>query len=258
VAGKHHYTLFNPTPTELMRPLSADRPDATESPVTVDAGHIQIEASFFSYTHRDESGERVDAWTVFDTNFKLGLTNSTDLQVIFSAYNDVKSSSIGSPSTTMTGFGDIFLRLKINIWGNDGGRTAFGIMPVVKIPTGTELSNSHLEGGLIFPLAWDVTDSWGLGFMFEVDGVYDEADDRYHAEFVHTATTGFDIIGPVGIYLEYLGIASTAPSSEYQAIFSSGVTCSISDNLVLDAGAQAGLTDAADDVTVFSGFTFRY
>ena len=40
---KSHYHLFNPTPRELMREFNTDRPDKTESPYTVDAGHFQFE-----------------------------------------------------------------------------------------------------------------------------------------------------------------------------------------------------------------------
>ncbi len=42
---KSQYSLFNPTPRELWRPLSADRPDFTESPYTVDASAVQLEMS---------------------------------------------------------------------------------------------------------------------------------------------------------------------------------------------------------------------
>ena len=37
------YHLFAPVPRSAMRPLSTDRPDTTESPYTVDAGHFQME-----------------------------------------------------------------------------------------------------------------------------------------------------------------------------------------------------------------------
>src|SRR5258707_15821817 len=40
---KSGYTLFNPTPREYMRAFTTDRPDLTESPFTVDAGHFQLE-----------------------------------------------------------------------------------------------------------------------------------------------------------------------------------------------------------------------
>ena len=78
---KSQYNLFNPTPREHMRELSADRPDATESPITVDAGHVQLEVSFFAYTHDDASSERSDSWALFDTNVKIGVLNDVDVQL---------------------------------------------------------------------------------------------------------------------------------------------------------------------------------
>ena len=53
---KSTYNLFNPTPRELMREMSTDRPDQTESPYTVDAGHFQMEMDFVKATFdRDKS-----------------------------------------------------------------------------------------------------------------------------------------------------------------------------------------------------------
>lgn len=46
---KWQYSLFNPTPRLLMRPMSTDRPDKTESLYTVDAGHFQFEADLVSF-----------------------------------------------------------------------------------------------------------------------------------------------------------------------------------------------------------------
>ncbi len=85
---KTGYHLFNPTPSEQMRPLSADRPDATESPITVDAGHVQVEVSFFDYIRSDHDGDDFDAWTVFDANVKFGLFNNVDLQLVFGVYGE--------------------------------------------------------------------------------------------------------------------------------------------------------------------------
>ena len=50
---KSNYNLFNPTPNSLLRELSPDRPDATESPLTVDAGRFAVEMSLFDF-RRDE------------------------------------------------------------------------------------------------------------------------------------------------------------------------------------------------------------
>ena len=115
-ADKSAYHLFNPTPTELMRDLSDDRPDATESPVTVDAGHYQLEVSFVDYSHNDHEGEQVNAWNILDSNIKVGLLNNVDLQLIVTAYTEEESDTSGAPSETINGFGDITLRTKVNLW----------------------------------------------------------------------------------------------------------------------------------------------
>src|SRR5947209_3818144 len=46
------YTLFHPVPRDKMRELESDRPGATDTPKTVDAGHYQLEAGLVEYTDR--------------------------------------------------------------------------------------------------------------------------------------------------------------------------------------------------------------
>src|SRR5947207_2540338 len=54
---KSGYNLFHPTPRDMMRELSADRPDKTDCPFTVDAGHFQVEMDFANSTYgRANSG----------------------------------------------------------------------------------------------------------------------------------------------------------------------------------------------------------
>src|SRR3712207_1476254 len=85
-ADKRGFTLFNPTPRELMREMSTDRPDTTESAYTVDAGHVQFELSFFDYARNDDAGVRVESLAVLPSNVKVGLLNNVDVQFVFTPY----------------------------------------------------------------------------------------------------------------------------------------------------------------------------
>lgn len=237
-----HHTLFDPTPREEWRELSPDRPDTTESPITVDAGAWVVEASYFDW--RRDGG--VDTYTVMATNLKVGLTDRIDLQTVFDAYTWEEAGA--------EGFSDVTLRLKYNVRGNDGGKTAFALFPFVKIPTDTAISNGEVEGGLILPFSKDLTDGVGLGLMAEFDTVHDGIDD-YDLEFVHSAVLGFDITDRLGLFTEYVGVAG---HGDYEAYFSGGATFGITDDLVFDTGVQLGLNDPAEDLGVFGGFTKRF
>lgn len=254
---KSQYTLFNPTPPELMRPMSTDRPDTTESAYTVDAGHFQFEGSFISYTH-DNDGADVDAYSIMPMNLKIGLLNNVDLQLVINPFDKVRTHDAGNVEQ-LDGFGDMQLRLKINLWGNDSGDTALAIMPFIKFPTAQDdLGNDHVEGGIIIPLAISLPHDFGLGLMAEIDVVRDAEDDHYGVEFVHTATISHEIVGPLSGFIEYAGIAPIDTGSTYLAYFDMGLTYEVSPNMVLDCGVNIGLSEAAEDFTFFAGMSFRH
>lgn len=253
---KSHYHLFRPVPRHRLRDLSADRPDGTESANTVDAGHFQAELSFFDFT-RDKSGARTDTWAFGDLNLKVGLLNHVDLHLGFAVYNLEKTRLAGT-TTTQHGFGDLTLRLKINLWGNDGGKTAMALLPWVTIPSYTKLSTHHPETGIVIPFAWTLNDRFSMGVQVGAAAQWDEAQDRYSLTVEHTVVLGVSIYGPLGAYVEYIGAANAFPGdNSYQGIFSGGVTVTIGKNVMLDAATQIGLTKSADDWKIFSGMTFR-
>ena len=73
-------------PKAALRDLETDRPDATESPVTVDKGHFQFETTFLGFSRNDDAGTRTETLGVMESNLKYGLCNNTDLQLAFTPY----------------------------------------------------------------------------------------------------------------------------------------------------------------------------
>jgi hypothetical protein len=254
---KSAYTLFNPTPRALMREMSTDRPDTTESPKTVDAGHVQVELSFGDYVRDEEHGVKTETSTVLPFNVKLGLTNHVDVQLVADPYVHQRVRS-DSGRETDEGFGSTQLRLKVNLWGNDEGATALAIMPFVQLPTAADdLASDHLEGGLIVPFSMELPDEFNLGLMAEFDVVRDEDDDSYGFEFLHTVNINRTIVGDLGGYVEYIGIAPVDTGGGYLALLGTGLTYRLSEDVQLDFGMNFGLSAHADDFNVFAGISFR-
>lgn len=119
-----------------LRPLSTDRPDTTESPHTVDCGHFQFEMEVANW---DRDGGS-NTYNFAEINVKIGLAANTDLQIVLPAFSHEESGA--------EGFGEMELRLKQNLWGNDDGPTALALMPFIKLPTASgDLGNGEVEGG---------------------------------------------------------------------------------------------------------------
>jgi hypothetical protein len=261
---KSHYTLWNPTPPALMRELSADRPDKTESAYTVDAGHFQVEMDLvaYSYDHDRSDGKdtRTEAWAIAPMNLKLGLLNDVDLQLMIETYNQVRTEDRVAGSTEyQSGFGDVTLRLKKNLWGNDGGRTAFAMMPFMRLPTNQDdLGNNSVEGGLIFPFAMELPGGWDLGATMAVGFLRDEDGPDYHAAFLNSFTLGHNLTKKLAAYLEFFAEVSTEGGSPWVGTVDVGLTYALNPNLQLDAGVNFGVTQSAEDVNPFVGLTWRH
>jgi len=258
VPDKRGYNLFNPTPERLMREFATDRPDKTESPFTVDAGHFQLEMDLLSYTYDRNEQERAKTLAIAPTNLKVGLLNNVDLQIIVQSYN-LQWTHKHDTNERVSGFGDLLLRVKTNLWGNDGGGTAFGVMPFIKVPTNQDdLGNHAVEGGLILPLAIELPGEWDMGTMLEIDHVQDSTGSDYHQEIIESITFGHAICKGLSGYLEFFSDLSTERNSSWIATFEGGVAYELRPNVHLDGGINIGLTDAADDWNPFIGLSVRY
>jgi hypothetical protein len=251
-AAKAGYHLFRPTPRPLLRDLSTDRPDLTESPYTVDAGHAQIEVEAVTLT-RDE---RQDGASYAGFLVKLGLLPHADLQLGFESLHE--TFDLGhlpvSPDDD-AGPSNLTVRLKWNLWGNDGGSTAFALMPYVELPTAE--GETDAAYGLILPLGLSGPWGTGLGTMAQVDVLPDANGDGRHAEWLFTATVARDLFGSVAGFVE--GASGLRPRSEgtWTGLVNTGLTLAVTPDVQLDTGARLGISDAAEGVAVFLGVSYR-
>jgi hypothetical protein len=261
---KTSYHLFKPVPRELMREMSTDRPDKTESAYTVDAGHFQAEVDLVNYSYDAHNVARdhtiTESLAVAPINFKVGLRHNWDVQFVIPTYNAtrVRDRRTGS-RVTERGFGDFVLRSKVNLWGNDSGDTAFALMPYVKFPTAnSHLGNEAYEGGLIAPLAVALPAGWSMGIMTQLDINEDGDGSGHHPEFVNSITFSHDIIGNLGGYVEFFSSVSTDEDADWIGTVDLGLTYGLTENIQLDAGVNIGVTRSADDWNPFVGISWRF
>lgn len=241
-----------------LRPLTTDRPDTTESPYTVDKGHYQIEMEPVSWGRDKDDGEKTT--TISSSyNLKFGIADNADLQLVLSPYNYVRT-EVDGDRDSLHGIGDTEIRAKINLWGNDGGDTAFGLMPFVILPTDDHNldpdDDDHVEFGLIAPLAFSLPHGWDAAVMLEVDRVRNADDDGYAVAWTESITTSHDIAGDWACFFEIVN-THTNDDSPDERYFNTGVTYGLTETTQLDFGTNIGISDGAEDVRLFVGFSLK-
>lgn len=237
-------SLFTPVPRAQMREMETDRPDVTESPFTVDAGHFQLETDLVRSIREKTETTQTNTILINQMNLKIGITGSTAVQIGFQTYGRQSEKELDTNEKTITdGHGDLTLRIKQNLIGNDGGNFALALLPYVKFPT-SKYEDSRFEGGLIIPMQYKLPGEWTLGFQVEVDRLKDQDEQAMHTEFLQTLTISHAIIKGVD------GIAETYYTYDFKAhqfsnYINAAIQMDVARDFKLDAGLNLGLQHTA-------------
>ena len=265
-ADKAQYSLFNPTPRALMREMTTDRPDTTEVPFTVDAGHVQTESTVFGYSRSrpDIDGAVSDAYDFAYTNVRIGLTNDVELSLVWQPYGIVRTRQADpDPLLHQEGIGSVDIRAKINLWGNDTfarDGSALALLPILTVPTDSDngIGVAAVEGGLVVPLALELPRGFGLGINTGIFAVQDEDARGHHAEYVATAALSYEWTDKFGTYGEVVGLFGVDDPRGDICVVGAGWTYALTDDVQLDGGMNFGLTAAADRYNPFVGLSMRF
>jgi hypothetical protein len=258
-ADKSGYNLFNPVPEELLREMAPERPDKTDCPFTLDAGHFELEMDFANVTYNERGNTRSTSVEVAPLNLRVGLLNKLDFQLAFTTYHWEETKDVRQGRVVRKwGFDGITPRLKVNIVGNDSGFFALGLLPFVKAPLNTGgIGNSSVEGGLGMPYSFDVP-GWDVGFQTVFRANRNEANAGYHAEFDNSVSIGHSLVGKLSAAAEFFSNVSTERGSGWAGTVDVWLLYQVNKNVRLDAGVFIGVTSAADDWHPWLGMTWRF
>jgi hypothetical protein len=265
---KWPYTLFDPTPTDQLRGMDTDRPNITNTPHTIDAGHLQIETGIVDYAYfRDRSAAnnvREDDFDFGQFNFRLGVLNNLELNAVVNAYDIVQSHDYSAGTSLHAGsFGDTVIGGKLNLWGDESGdspwETALAIQPQFKLPTARDtVGNGSFEFSVAAPFLMNLPAGFHLGLQPGVSYERNSANTGYVTGFPMSVSLDRVLIGKLDVYLEYACDLTTEQHVKTEQTIDIGGTYPLTDNIVLDAGVNFGLNDASNNVEALAGISFRF
>jgi len=265
---KSQYTLFNPTPVGQLRDMDTDRPNVTNTPHTIDAGHLQIETGVVDYAwYRNRvAGQslREDDLGLGQFNFRLGVLNNLELNAVVDSYENVRSrdESTGT-SVHARSLGDTVAGGKLNLWGDDGGddvwATALAIQPQFKFGTaGGNVGNGRFECAVAAPFLMNLPAGFHLGLQTGVSHERNSNNTGDVTGLENSISIDRVVWGNLDVYLEYASEVTTEKHVEAEQTVDIGGTCSLTDNIVLDTGVNLGLNKASNNVEVLAGISVRF
>ena len=256
---KRPYSLFHPTPRRYLRPLSPDRPGVTESPFTVDAGHFQFETDLgrlISSRPGAEQRQRTIRANAFV--LKMGLDNRTDAQLFLDAYEwDHAYATDTQPATRNQGFGDLTLRVKRNLRGNDStaGPLAVALIGFVRLPTGGQQGAGGAEYGLLLPATYALNDAWNLSAQLPARLRFDRDAGRHYLETAPSVNLDHSFRPWLTGFVEGVAIHDFRTSRWEEAV-NVGPVFFVGKNIQFDFGRHFALTREASR-EYFVGFVVR-
>lgn len=249
--------------TAQERPMTTDRPDKTESAFTLAPSVFQFETTIYAITkdESDSTGEKIEnrLESIGDFQIRAGVSENSEIQLLMPAYQFQREERNGSKSYA-SGAGDLTLRYRKNLMGNESeGPFAWAVMPYLKLPTGAKnFTNDMAEGGVMFPLAMKISELWSLGSMLNIGSFYTSEEDKRRTDYITTLSLSRSLSDTLSSFFEIYSQTSDDQSLGAISTFDLGVTWQQTPDVQWDVGAYLGLTEDADDQSIFTGVAIRF
>jgi len=245
-------TSFSGGP-DLDEPLITDRPDFTESSVTVGRGVAQLEMGY-SYTYDSEAGGRTKSHSYPELLLRYGiLAEWLELRVGWS-YAEETTNALAQGSE------DLYLGFKIALTPQEGILPEMALIPQMTVPSGSSaFTAGETLPGVNWVYGWEINDCISTGGSSQLNKAIDGTTSNEYYEFAQSWTIAYSLTDRLGAYTEWFAfIPSGADTERNKHFFNGGFTFLVNNDLQLDAFAGLGLNRNAEDYFVGTGVSKRF
>lgn len=224
--------------------LITDRPDYTESAITVPARSVQIETGF-EYVNQNNTIS-----TSFPNSlFRIGLYSSVELRIGFTGWTWAKLSDERDLY-----FNDLIVESKIQLTDKKA-EIPLAIILAGTIPVGDDaVSSGGSDYGIKLAGSYDFSENAGIGINAGVYSLFDGAGRQLMA--VASMSYGISLDENFAAYFETF--AEMPQNESWSPVFDSGITFSLTQLSQLDLYAGFGLNRIAPDFLIGTGYSVRF
>lgn len=228
-------------------PLVTDRPDATESAVSVAPGRVQLEAG---YTMAHAGAATLHS--LGEGLLRIGVAGGTELRLGLNSYR-----LRGGVGENPGGLEDASVGTKVVLRARaTGAAPGIALLAGTSLPTGSEeFGAGEVQPGGMLALAWDLSPAVGLGANLGYTRAHDE-DDRFD-EYRTSLALGIGLTDAAGVFVEYFADHRPAAGRPSEISADGGLTVLLNPDFQLDLRGGLGLNSSAPDYFVGAGLSVR-
>jgi hypothetical protein len=228
-------------------PLVTDRPDFTESAVTIPRGDVQLESGY-TFTRAEDGDEH----TLGELLLRIGLVERLEARIGLGSH-----AWTTAPGDDPSGFEDPSLGLKAVLAQEETVGVAAAVLAATSVPIGDgDIGEDDWQPEVKLAVSRGLSEVFALA----ANAGYARAseDGQGFDQGSASLSLGMGLSERWGAYAEAYGTFPAGPSADDEAVLNGGVTFLVHRLLQLDARAGAGLTDAAPDFFVGIGIARRW
>lgn len=237
-------------------PFVASRPGATEGPIAVPKGYLQLETEIASYSRTRDGGVEADSYSLAASTLRYGLGDGWDAELVVQPF--LRSEvAVGGIEDSADGFGDVTLRVLKNIFGQNGDGPAMAVIGYVSLPSATNgMGAGRMEAGGFLTGSFNLADSWGAAWTVGAASRHMGGGD-YQAEGSLALQLNHAFSETLSGYAE-VAAGRLEHDTQTPATFDLGAAMLVGETTQIDSGVNIGITDAADDFQIFAGWAHRF
>jgi hypothetical protein len=243
---------------DVYEPLVTDRPDFTESSVTVGHGVAQLETGY-TYVYDRDGGVRTRTHSFPETLLRIGvLAEWLELRVDWN-YLDERM-ELGGAANTDSGAEDLGVGIKLALTPQECLLPETALILQTTLPTGSShFTADEMLPGFVYLYSWELDDDWSTGGQTLVNRAVDGVTGETYVLIGQSWTVGRSLSERWGSYAEWFVLApSGADTDPTEHYLNGGFTYLFNNDLQWDIRAGVGLNSAADDFFIGSGLSMRF
>jgi hypothetical protein len=233
-------------------PISTDRPDQTESAVTVPVKTFQIESGF-TFGWDENEGVKTKDLGYNGTLFRYGLLSRLEVR-LGGGYGGLETTYESNDSTINTnGMLPMYLGLKWNILEGDGPIPTLAALTHVDIPptAGKDFDIDGAVQNFLLAGSWQLSKVFSFGF--NLGGLMNWKQSNWTTKY--TASLSFGILKWMGGFVELYGFVPTGEYTRHS--FDAGFVFPVRNNPQFDISGGMGISDSSTDGFGSVGFAWR-